>query len=52
MNTRELDSLILKSGMSIAKDKLLDALRRTPDKQLPCIKDASSGYLIIRVKVA
>ena len=52
MNTKEIDNLIIKSGMSITKDKLLDALRRTPDKQLPCIKDASSGYLIIRVKVA
>jgi len=52
MNTREIENLILKSGMSITKDKLLDALRRTPDKQLPCVKESSSGYLIIRVKVA
>lgn len=52
MNVKEIDNLILKSGMSITKDKLLDALRRTTDKQLPCIKESSSGYLIIRVKVA
>lgn len=51
MNTREIENVILKSGVCISKDKLLDALRRTTEKQLPCIKENSSSYMIIRVKV-
>lgn len=52
MNIKEIESTIQKSGMSIAKDKLADALRRSAEKQLPCIKETNSSYVIVRVKVA
>ena len=40
-----------KTGTKISKDKLLDAIKRTPEKEFFFAKDTSSAYAVVMVKL-
>jgi hypothetical protein len=51
MTSKDMLKHIEAAGTKIAKDKIMDALRRTPEKDIAFIKDTATGYAVIRVKL-
>lgn len=51
MNKKEIDKYLESSGTKITKEKLLDAIRKAPEKDFLFIKDSTNTYSIVRVKV-
>ncbi|MCX7248795.1 MAG: hypothetical protein NTX31_14185 [Burkholderiales bacterium] len=51
MTTKDAIKLIEQSGTKVSKDKLLDAIKRGPEKELLFAKDTSSAYAVVMVKL-
>lgn len=51
MTTKDIIKELEKSGTKIAKEKLLDAIKRSNDKEYQFTKDGSSEFAIIKLKV-
>ncbi len=51
MTTKEAIKTVEKTGTKISKEKLLDAIRHTPEKEFFFAKDAGSVYAVIMVKL-
>jgi len=49
MNTKEIEKEVQKAGSKIAKEKVMDALRRSNEREFYFIPDSGSGYFVIRV---
>lgn len=52
MNAQALVRAVANSGVKIAKSKLQDAIRTTPDQEFFIIQDTSSRYALVRIKLA
>lgn len=51
MTNKDIIRDIEKSGMKISKEKLIEAIRRSPDKEFGFAKDSSSPYAVIKAPV-
>ena len=51
MTAKEAIKTVEKTGTKISKDKLLDAIRRTPEKEFLFAKDTSGAYAVVMVKL-
>lgn len=50
MDTKQICSAIEKSGLKIGKDKILELLRKSLEKELQVMKDSTSSHIIIKLK--
>ena len=51
MTTKEVFKMVEQAGTKVSKDKVVDALRRMPNKDVAFAKDVVTGYSIILVKL-
>ena len=51
MTKKEAVKMVEQAGTKVSKDKVLDALRRMPNKDVAYTKDMVTGYSIILVKL-
>lgn len=49
MNIKDATKVVEQSGTRISKEKLIEALRKTPDKDFLFAKENSSNCAIVRV---
>jgi hypothetical protein len=49
--TKQAIKTVEKTGTKVTKDKLLDALKRAPEREFMFAKDAASGYSVVLVKL-
>lgn len=52
MNQRDINKLLEAQGTKLNKDRLMEQIRRSPEKDFAFIKDEATKYLIVRVKVS
>lgn len=52
MTNKEIENHIDKQGTKITKEKLLDSIKKSTDKEFWFRKDNTSTYAIIRVKIS
>lgn len=50
MDTKQICSAIDKSGLKICKDKILELVKKTLEKDFLVMKDSTTSYMIIKVK--
>ncbi len=49
MNTKDIEKEVQKAGSKIAKEKVMDALRRSNEREFYFIPDTGSGYSVVRI---
>ncbi len=49
MNTKDIEKEVTKAGSKIAKEKVIDALRRTKDREFYFVPDNGSGFMVVRI---
>lgn len=49
MNSKEIEKEVLKAGSKIAKEKVIDALRRSNEREFYFIPDNGSGFSVVRI---
>jgi hypothetical protein len=50
MDTRQVCSALDKLGLKMGKDKIVELVKKSLDKDFVVMKDSSSNYMIIKVK--
>lgn len=51
MTPKDMVRAVEQGGTKVSKEKLVEALRRLPSKDVAFLKDAASGYSILIVKL-
>lgn len=51
MTNKDLIKTVDSAGTKISKDKLLDALRRTSERDFNFVKDPVTGYVLVKLKI-
>ena len=51
VNTQALVRAVANSGVKIAKSRLQDAIRATPEQEFFIIHDSASRYALVRLKL-
>ena len=49
MNNKDIEREVQKAGSKITKEKVMDALRRTNEREFYFVPDNGSGYSIVRI---
>ena len=52
MTTKDAMRLVERSGTKIAREKLIEALRRAPDRDFYFVSDVGASYALVRVPLA
>jgi hypothetical protein len=50
MDTKQVCSALDKQGLKMGKDKILELVKKSLDKDFVVMKDNSTSYMIIKVK--
>lgn len=49
MNTKDIEKEVTKAGSKIAKEKVMDALRRSNEREFYFVPDNGSGFMVVRI---